>query len=108
MSLSRTVIATFQTCVNCESGSTDHKDDDPGRRRRSIGSSSEPCRVVQIEGRDYTEPAFNIEFGVADDRSEVELSYCVGTFSGGCDVIDKEPLGGGSTIVARVGGHEDC
>ena len=59
--------------------------------------------MAQIEGRDYTEPAFNIEFGVADDRSEVELSYCVGTFSGGCDVVDNEPLGGASTVVVRVG-----
>ena len=41
---------------------------------------------------------------MADDRSEVELSYCVGTFSGGCDVIDNEPLGAGSTVVVRVGG----
>ena len=61
--------------------------------------------MTQLEGRDYTEPAFNIEFGVADDRSEVELSYCVGTFSGGCDVIDNEPLGGGSTLIERVGEH---
>ena len=76
-----------------------------GRRRRAIGSSSGACQVVQLEGRDYTDPAFNIEFGVADDRSEVELSYCVGTFSGGCDVVDNEPLGGASTVVARVRGN---
>ncbi|KAI0241220.1 hypothetical protein LSAT2_032838 [Lamellibrachia satsuma] len=63
------------------------------RKRRAVGSSSGACQVVQLEGRDYTDPAFNIEFGVADDRSEVELTYCVGTFSGGCDVVDNEPLG---------------
>ena len=59
--------------------------------------------MVQLERQDYTEPAFNIEFGVADDRSEVELSYCVGTYSGGCDVVNNEPLGGPSTVVSRVG-----
>ena len=93
----------FQTCVNYISSTTDES----GRRRRSVDLPSTGCHVTQLEGRDYTEPAFNIEFGVADDRSEVELSYCVGTFSGGCDVIDHEPLGGGSTIVARVGGRKD-
>ena len=76
------------------------------RRRRAVGSSSGACQVVQLEGRDYTDPAFNIEFGVADDRSEVELTYCVGTFSGGCDVVDNEPLGGASTVIARVGGYD--
>ena len=58
--------------------------------------------MTQLPGRDYTEPAFNIEFGVADDRSEVELSFCVGTYSGGCDVINKEPLGGASTVIVKV------
>ncbi|KAI0212798.1 hypothetical protein LSAT2_002240, partial [Lamellibrachia satsuma] len=81
-------------CSNCDTP-------EKRRRRRSVVSSNGACNVAQIEGRDYTEPAFNIEFGVADDRSEVELSYCVGTFSGGCDVVDNEPLGGASTVVVR-------
>lgn len=91
----------FQTCSNCDDKDSGDSED-VGRRRRAIGSSSASCHVTQLTGRDYTEPAFNIEFGVADDRSEVELSFCVGTFSGGCDVIDNEPLGGASTVVAKV------
>ena len=82
--------------------------DESERRRRAVGSSSGACQVVQLEGRDYTDPAFNIEFGVADDRSEVELSYCVGTFSGGCDVVDHDTLGGASTVITRVGGNDCC
>ena len=75
---------------------------DPERRRRAVGHSGGACQVVQLEGRDYTDPAFNIEFGVADDRSEVELTYCVGTYSGGCDVVNNGTLGGPSTVIERV------
>ncbi|KAK2165039.1 hypothetical protein NP493_1368g00012 [Ridgeia piscesae] len=93
-------------CGNCEedSSTVDNGDDTSAsqRKRRAIGPSGTGCHVAQIAGRDYTEPAFTIELGVADDRSEVELSYCVGTFSGGCDVVDNEPLGGETSVVVRT------
>ena len=61
---------------------------------------------MQLEGRDYTDPAFSLEFGVADDHSEVTLSCCIGTFSGGCDVVADMKLGGESSIIARVCDHD--
>ena len=63
--------------------------------------------MVQLEGRDYTDPAFGLEFGVVDDRSEVTLSCCIGTFSGGCDVVADMKLDGESSIIVRVCDHDD-
>ena len=37
-----------------------------------------------------------------DDKSDVTLTYSVGTFRGGSDVIRDEPLGGNSMIVFKV------
>ena len=73
------------------------------KRSSEAQVSDAGCHVKQLKGRDYTEPTFNLEFGVGDDCSEVELSYCVGTYIGGCDVVNNEPLGGPSTVVSRVG-----
>ncbi|XP_070573688.1 uncharacterized protein [Ptychodera flava] len=60
------------------------------------------CYVKQIEGRDYTDPAFELTLAVEDDRSEVEMTFCVGTFKGGCDIMRNEPMGGPSVIVAKI------
>ena len=35
---------------------------------------------------------------VEDDKSQVDMTYCVGTFSGGCDVINNRELGGAVKI----------
>jgi hypothetical protein len=37
-----------------------------------------------------------------DDKSEVEKTFSVGTFSGGSDVSKNEPLGGDSVIHNKV------
>ena len=65
-------------------------------------SADTSCRVEQLTGRDYTDPAFNIEVAVEDDKSDVEMTLCIGTYAGGCDVMKNEPLGGQSTIIYKV------
>ena len=65
-------------------------------------SSQVACTVYQVVGKDYTEPAFNIEFDVADDRSDPETELCVGTYRRGCDVLRNEPIGGRTSLQSRV------
>ncbi|XP_077992165.1 uncharacterized protein LOC144446291 [Glandiceps talaboti] len=76
------------------------------KRRHAIGERdiviNQGCTVRQLEGRDYTDPAFELELAVEDDRSEVDLSFCVGTYKGGCDILKDQPMGGFSTIVSQV------
>ena len=60
------------------------------------------CNVMQVPGLDYSEPAVNIQFNVDDDRCEPDTTFCVGTFRGGCDVVDREPLAGGASLESRV------
>ena len=38
-----------------------------GRRRRQAEETTQ-CTVEQLKGRDYTEPGFNLELGVEDDK----------------------------------------
>ena len=55
------------------------------------------CRVSQILGRDYTDPVFSLEVAVEDDKSDVIMTLCVGTYPAGCDVVKDEPLKAYST-----------
>lgn len=55
-----------------------------------------------MEGLDYTEPAFSLEFAVEDDKCWPHMTYCVGTYTGGCDVVKNEPLDGLSSIMTKV------
>ena len=71
---------------------------DGARRRRAAGA---PCAVSQVIGRDYTDPAFLLQIFVSDDRSQVELSYSVGTYSGGDDVVKDDRMNGNSVLIAR-------
>ena len=40
--------------------------------------------------------------GVGDDKSEVEMTFSVGTYRGGKDIIEDEPMGGNSAKISRV------
>ncbi|XP_078660674.1 uncharacterized protein LOC144905141 [Branchiostoma floridae x Branchiostoma belcheri] len=71
-----------------------------GSGKRS--SPSGQCTVYQVKNRDYTEPAFQLAIAVEDDRSEVEVSYSVGSFQGGSDLAKDEVLGGPSAVVEQV------
>ncbi|XP_035668224.1 uncharacterized protein LOC118410558 isoform X2 [Branchiostoma floridae] len=59
------------------------------------------CEVEQVAGRDVVEPAFQLEVAAEDDVSQVKLTYDVGTYRGGSDVVMNEDLGGPSNIIVR-------
>ncbi|XP_066275501.1 uncharacterized protein [Branchiostoma lanceolatum] len=59
------------------------------------------CEVQQVAGRDVVEPAFQLEVAAEDDESQVELTYNVGTYRGGSDVVNNEDLGGPSNVVFK-------
>ncbi|XP_072048753.1 uncharacterized protein [Amphiura filiformis] len=77
-----------------------------GSRKRSTGGISVPgstrkCKVEQVPGFDYTEPAFQLEIAASDDKSQVTFTYSVGTVPGGRDVVDEEEFAGSPSIIAR-------
>ncbi|KAI6660257.1 hypothetical protein LOD99_10427 [Oopsacas minuta] len=71
------------------------------RRRRATSSGATPCTVTQVEGRDYTNPAFILQVSVADDKSQAELTYSIGTYPGGTDVVDNERMNGNTALIAK-------
>ena len=100
--------------------SNEKKDDSPplfspiseqSRRRRSLSFSEDhyltrrdiatPCTVTQVAGRDYTNPAFILQINVADDKSQVKLTYSVGTYRGGDDLVSDERMNGNTVLIAR-------
>ena len=86
------------------------KDDSPplfspiagsARRRRAL-SGATPCTVTQVAGRDYTNPAFILQINVADDKSQAELTYSVGTYPGGTDEVENDRMNGNTVLIART------
>lgn len=71
------------------------------RRISKRSSISESCSVNQVAGRDYTDPAFILQINVADDKSQVKLTYSVGTYPGGADVIRDDRMNGNTVLIAR-------
>eukprot|EP00058_Branchiostoma_floridae_P000530 XP_002586018.1 hypothetical protein BRAFLDRAFT_110184 [Branchiostoma floridae] len=69
------------------------------KSRRSEVTSH--CDVQQLPGRDVMEPAFQLAVAAEDDVSQVKLTYDVGTYRGGSDVVKGEDLGGPSNIIVR-------
>ncbi|XP_077996023.1 uncharacterized protein LOC144449370 [Glandiceps talaboti] len=60
------------------------------------------CEITQVVGRDYVEPAFQLSIAVDDDKSEVDLTFCVGTYQSGCDVLKDQSMNGPSAVVAVI------
>jgi hypothetical protein len=58
--------------------------------------------VLQVPGRDHTNPQFIINVLAEDDRSNVNLHLDIGTVPGGSDVMSKRQLGGFSTALNDV------
>ena len=71
------------------------------RRRRSVTAGVPPCTVTQVAGRDYTNPAFILQINVADDKSQVKLSYSVGTYKGGADLVKEDRMSGSTVLISR-------
>lgn len=57
------------------------------------------CSVRQLPGREYNNPAFEIEFEVIDDQSTLNFSYSVGTYLNGENVLGRTELGGKRLVV---------
>ena len=74
---------------------------EPARRRRAA-SGATPCTVTQVEGRDYTDPAFILQVSVADDKSQAELTYSIGTYLGGEDEVSNDRMNGNTVLIARA------
>ncbi|XP_072033446.1 LOW QUALITY PROTEIN: uncharacterized protein [Amphiura filiformis] len=75
-------------------------------RKRQTGGVVEPnptreCRVEQVPGLDYTEPAFQLEIAAGDDKSIVTFTYSVGSVPGGTDVVNADEFGGPSAIIVH-------
>ena len=57
------------------------------------------CFVRQIPDRDFTNPDFEIEFEVSDRQSILNVTYSVGTYLNGENVIGRTELGGKRIVV---------
>ena len=57
------------------------------------------CFVRQLPGRDYNNPAFEIEFEAVDDQSTLNFSYSIGTHLNGENVVGRTELGGSRLVV---------
>ncbi|XP_070573761.1 uncharacterized protein [Ptychodera flava] len=60
------------------------------------------CVVKQVPGRDHLDPAFELAIAVADEKSEVDLTFCVGSYKSGCDLVNNQPMGGPAVVIAQV------
>lgn len=59
------------------------------------------CSVRQLPGRAFNNPAFEIEFNVADPESLLNVSYRVGTFVIGNDIIEKTEVASNRIVIAN-------
>ena len=57
------------------------------------------CIVKQIPGRQYYDTAFELKMYAQDPVSDVKLSYAIGTYRGGTNVIDWTEMGGSTLLV---------
>ena len=49
-------------------------------------------------GRDPSDPAFTLETAFYDVRSELDIKYAVGTYSGGKDILEWTKVEGPSQV----------
>ena len=53
-------------------------------------------------GRHFKDPALSVALAVEDDRSEVDMTYSLGTYFGGSDVVNMTVLKGPSAVIVKV------
>lgn len=63
--------------------------------------SATDCFVRQLPGRDNNNPAFEIEFEVTDQQSVLNITYSVGTYLNGENVLERTELGGKRLVVPQ-------
>ncbi|XP_070564497.1 uncharacterized protein [Ptychodera flava] len=55
--------------------------------------SEDICFVRQLSGRDNTAQGYQLMTSAYDEESPVHMTYCVGSFPGGCDILIDELQG---------------
>ena len=60
------------------------------------------CFVRQLPSRDYNNPALEIEFEVTDEQSTLNISYSIGTYLNGENVLGRTELGGKRLVVPHA------
>lgn len=59
------------------------------------------CRVIQLAGRKFNNPAFELEYNIQESESIGYRVYQVGTYESGADVIPVTPLYGDRIVLAH-------
>ncbi|XP_070204336.1 uncharacterized protein [Littorina saxatilis] len=71
-----------------------------GRRRRAVGNDGPAqCLVKQLPGRHPKDAAFSLDFSVEDELSDLTISYAVGDYPGGTNVLPWTPMRGNTLTV---------
>ena len=61
------------------------------------------CTLAYLSsGRHFKDPALSVALAVEDDRSEVNMTYSLGTYFGGSDVVRMTVLKGPSAVIVKV------
>ena len=60
------------------------------------------CFVRQLPGRNHDNPAFEIEYEVVDQESVLNITYTIGTYLNGENLLGKTELGGRRLVVPNV------
>lgn len=64
--------------------------------------NSTTCYIHQLLNRQYNNPAYELEFAVHEPESQVDLTYRVGTFENGFDVISVTKLEGERIVMPHL------
>lgn len=77
-------------------------DPTPPSFKRLLYSNSTTCHVRQLSGRSYTTPAFELEFLLSEPQGVPNISYRVGTYKEGRDVIDEIEMAGERLVIPHA------
>ena len=56
------------------------------------------CNIRQLHGREYSNPAFEIEFGLEDSEGLFDIQFMIGTYENGDDVLKSHLLRGNRLV----------
>lgn len=62
-------------------------------------TNTSQCYVRQLPGRAYTNPAFELEFSIEDKQSLLDVSFQVGSFLRGADLLAARQMGGRRIVI---------
>ena len=65
------------------------------------------CSIKQLTDRDYTNPAFEIEFEVVEEEGLSNVQLMIGTYENGDDVLSKDVIRGERLVLANQLSHDE-